>query len=61
MSADSSTQAKALQRIRADVRAMHAYHVQPSQGLLKMDTMENPFRLPLALQKALGLGWETPE
>lgn len=54
MSADSSTQAKALQRIRADVRAMHAYHVQPSQGLLKMDTMENPFRLPLALQKALG-------
>ncbi len=50
----SPTQAKALERIRADVRAMSAYHVQPSQGLLKMDTMENPFRLPLALQKALG-------
>lgn len=47
-------QALALERIRADVRAMHAYHVQPSQGLLKMDTMENPFRLPPELQAALG-------
>ena len=44
----------ALARIRADVRAMHAYSVQPSAGLLKMDTMENPFRLPLDLQQALG-------
>ena len=49
-----STQSRALERIRADVRAMSAYHVQPSQGLLKMDTMENPFRLPAALQQALG-------
>ena len=48
------TQAKALQRIRADVRSMHGYHVQPSQGLLKMDTMENPYRLPTDLQRALG-------
>ena len=45
----SEVQAKALQRIRADVRAMSGYHVQPSQGLLKMDTMENPFRLPADL------------
>lgn len=50
----ASSQAQALQRIRADVRAMSGYHVQPSQGLLKMDTMENPFRLPADLQKALG-------
>ena len=48
------TQAKALQRIRADVRAMQAYHVQPAQGLLKMDTMENPYRLPADLQRKLG-------
>ena len=48
------TQTLALQRIRADVRAMSGYHVQPAQGLLKMDTMENPFRLPAALQQALG-------
>lgn len=50
----SNTPTRALERIRADVRAMSAYHVQPSQGMLKMDTMENPFRLPLELQKALG-------
>ena len=51
----------ALQRIRPDVRAMAAYHVQPAAGLLKMDAMENPFPLPPALQAALGqrLGaWE---
>ncbi|MEG0047457.1 MAG: histidinol-phosphate aminotransferase, partial [Comamonas sp.] len=47
-------QSKALQRIRADVRAMQGYHIQPAQGLLKMDTMENPYRLPLELQKKLG-------
>lgn len=44
----------ALQRIRADVRAMQAYVVQPSTGLLKMDAMENPFNLPAELQIALG-------
>ncbi|MDA8519534.1 pyridoxal phosphate-dependent aminotransferase [Acidovorax sp. NCPPB 4044] len=44
----------ALQRIRPDVRAMHAYAVQPAAGLLKMDAMENPFPLPGALQEALG-------
>ena len=44
----------ALNRIRADVRAMHAYGVQPSTGMLKMDAMENPFRLPAHLQAALG-------
>lgn len=45
---------RSLQRIRADVRAMHGYHVQASQGLLKMDTMENPYRLSSDLQKQLG-------
>ncbi len=46
--------ALALQRIRPDVRAMHAYVVQNSDGLLKMDAMENPFTLPANLQAALG-------
>lgn len=46
--------ARALQRIRPDVRAMHAYVVQPAGGMLKMDAMENPFSLPPALQAALG-------
>ncbi len=44
----------AIDRIRPDVRAMHAYVVQSSDGLLKMDAMENPFSLPPDLQTALG-------
>ena len=50
----SDIQTQALQRIRADVRAMQGYHVQASQGLLKMDTMENPYRLSAELQQKLG-------
>ena len=44
----------ALARIRPDIRAMHAYMVQNSDGLLKMDAMENPFSLSPALQAQLG-------
>lgn len=44
-----------LNRIRPDVRAMHAYTVQSADGLLKMDAMENPFGLPPHLQAALGI------
>ena len=33
---------------------MHAYMVQPSAGLLKMDAMENPHRLSPELQRQLG-------
>jgi len=40
--------------LRADVQGMHGYAVQPSAGFVKVDTMENPFRLPGALRKALG-------
>ena len=40
--------------IRQDVQSMHAYAIQPSAGLLKLDAMENPFRLPEALQRELG-------
>jgi histidinol-phosphate aminotransferase len=40
--------------LRQDVQGMHAYAVQPCAGLIKLDTMENPFRLPEALQRALG-------
>lgn len=54
MTATAPTTPSPLDRIRPDVRAMHAYTVQPSAGLLKMDAMENPFRLPAHLQAALG-------
>jgi histidinol-phosphate aminotransferase len=40
--------------IRQDVQAMHAYAIQPSAGLVKLDAMENPFRLPPELQRELG-------
>ena len=33
---------------------MHAYAIQPSAGMVKLDAMENPFRLPPALQQELG-------
>jgi histidinol-phosphate aminotransferase len=41
-------------RIRQDVQSMHAYAIQDSQGMVKLDAMENPHRLPAELQKALG-------
>lgn len=40
--------------LRSDVQGMHAYAVQPSAGLVKLDAMENPHRLPPALQRELG-------
>jgi histidinol dehydrogenase len=40
--------------IRQDVKSMHAYAIQDSRGLVKLDAMENPFRLPPALQAELG-------
>ena len=41
-------------RIRQDVQSMHAYAVQDSRGMVKLDAMENPHRLPPALQRELG-------
>jgi histidinol-phosphate aminotransferase len=40
--------------IRQDIQSMHGYAVQPSAGLVKLDTMENPFGLPEALRDELG-------
>ncbi len=40
--------------IRQDVKSMHAYAIQPSAGFIKLDAMENPFRLPPELQRELG-------
>ncbi|MDP2818213.1 MAG: histidinol-phosphate transaminase [Polaromonas sp.] len=44
----------ALARIRKDVQSMHAYAIQDSVGMVKLDAMENPHRLPAALQAHLG-------
>ncbi len=51
MTLDTQT---ALQTIRPDVQAMHAYAVQSSDGMVKLDAMENPHRLPADLQAQLG-------
>jgi histidinol-phosphate aminotransferase len=40
--------------IRQDIQSMHAYAIQPSAGLVKLDAMENPHRLSPELQAALG-------
>jgi len=45
---------KALRFIRPDVQAMHAYAVQHSAGMVKLDAMENPFTLSPDLQAQLG-------
>jgi len=39
---------------RQDVQSMHAYAIQPSAGLVKLDAMENPHRLSPELQAELG-------
>jgi histidinol-phosphate aminotransferase len=47
-------QQRILHTVRQDVASMHAYAIQDSTGLIKLDAMENPFSLPPALQQALG-------
>ena len=53
-STDSTVNALIQRRIRQDVQSMHAYNVQDSKGMVKLDAMENPHRLPADLQEALG-------
>ena len=40
--------------VRPEVLAMKAYHVAPAQGMVKLDAMENPHRLPTELARAMG-------
>ena len=40
--------------IRQDVQSMHAYAIQDSAGMVKLDAMENPHRLSASLQAQLG-------
>jgi histidinol-phosphate aminotransferase len=43
--------------IRQDVQSMHAYAIQDSAGMVKLDAMENPHRLPAALQAHWASAW----
>ena len=40
--------------IRPDILALSAYHVADARGLVKLDAMENPYRLPAELAAELG-------
>jgi histidinol-phosphate aminotransferase len=40
--------------IRSDIRALSAYHVPDSSGMIKLDAMENPYRLPAELRRKWG-------
>ncbi len=50
----SRTDEVARRVFRQDVQGMHAYAIQPSAGLVKLDAMGNPHRLPPELQAQLG-------
>ena len=54
MTSNTSLSPALAQRLRSDVQSMHAYAVQDSTGMLKLDAMENPHRLSPALQAELG-------
>jgi len=45
--------------IRDEIRALTAYHVPDSTGMVKLDAMENPYRLPADLQAGLAALVET--
>jgi histidinol-phosphate aminotransferase len=40
--------------VRDDILALRGYHVTPAAGMVKLDAMENPYRLPEALRGELG-------
>ncbi|HQZ46310.1 MAG TPA: histidinol-phosphate transaminase [Usitatibacteraceae bacterium] len=44
----------AADRVRDEIRALAAYHVAPAAGLVKLDAMENPYRLGPAVAEELG-------
>jgi histidinol-phosphate aminotransferase len=41
--------------LRQEVLSLHAYHVQASPGMVKLDAMENPYSLPESIRKEITL------
>jgi histidinol-phosphate aminotransferase len=39
--------------IRQEILALHAYHVPPASGMIKLDAMENPYLLPQELREEI--------
>jgi len=50
---EDAVAARVAATIRADVRAMGAYAVAKADGLVKLDAMESPYRLPATLRDAM--------
>jgi len=44
----------AAELVREEVRALTGYHTPPAAGLVKLDAMENPYRLPPELAAEMG-------
>ena len=42
------------QLVRPEILRLAAYHVPDARGMVKLDAMENPYRLPTELAQALG-------
>jgi histidinol-phosphate aminotransferase len=40
--------------VRREILDLRAYHVAPAEGFVKLDAMENPYRLPSALAAEMG-------
>jgi histidinol-phosphate aminotransferase len=40
--------------VRPEILALEAYHVAPAEGLVKLDAMENPHRLPPEVARRMG-------
>lgn len=40
--------------VREEILALKAYHVAPASGMVKLDAMENPYRLPEPLREEVG-------
>ncbi|HUP30763.1 MAG TPA: histidinol-phosphate transaminase [Usitatibacter sp.] len=40
--------------VREEILQLKAYHVAPASGMVKLDAMENPYRLPEALAAEMG-------
>ncbi len=61
MAAPADIAARVAATIRADVRAMRAYAVARAEGMIKLDAMENPYRLPAPVRAKLAAALaETP-
>jgi histidinol-phosphate aminotransferase len=40
--------------VREEILALKGYHVPPATGMIKLDAMENPYRLPEPLREEMG-------